>query len=284
MHRARRLWLLLERVHALVYFAPEAGAAFRHAGLRGFWRGYFAGRTAPMGAVGPGPATAALFGFRHDMVARALPEVWSMASPDEALAARLAGVDAALRRILGPSATSSAVAEAAELARRAAEAGDRGGRPLYAANADQPWPDEPHLVLWQAATWLREHRGDGHVALSTAAGLDGCRAHVLQVAAHDVPRESLQPHRGWDDDDWQAALEGLRSRGWLDGDGRATAQGRAAKADLEARTDELADAPLARLGDEPLARLEARLAPVADAVDAAADIPYPNPMGLPGRA
>jgi hypothetical protein len=33
-------------------------------------------------------------------------------------------------------------------------------------------------VLWQAATVLREHRGDGHVAALVVEGLDGCQAHV----------------------------------------------------------------------------------------------------------
>ena len=51
---ARRLWRLLEPYHAATYFAPEARQAFKDAGLRGFWMGYFAGRAAPMGAVGPG--------------------------------------------------------------------------------------------------------------------------------------------------------------------------------------------------------------------------------------
>jgi hypothetical protein len=49
---ARSLWHVLEPYHALTYFAPEARRAFEDAGLRGFWRGYFAGRVAPLGMVG----------------------------------------------------------------------------------------------------------------------------------------------------------------------------------------------------------------------------------------
>ena len=44
----------------------------------------------------------------------------------------------------------------------------------------------PLLVLWQAATILREHRGDGHVAALVVAGLDGCEAHVSFVATGAV--------------------------------------------------------------------------------------------------
>src|SRR5436309_3384985 len=43
---ARRLWRLLEPYHAVTYFAPVAHQAFKDAGLRGFWMGYFAGRAA----------------------------------------------------------------------------------------------------------------------------------------------------------------------------------------------------------------------------------------------
>ena len=51
------MWTLFEPVHAVTYFAPEARSAFEDAGLRGFWRGYFAGRAAPLG-----PASAAVVG------------------------------------------------------------------------------------------------------------------------------------------------------------------------------------------------------------------------------
>ena len=103
MLAARRLWTLLEPIHAVTYFSPEARAAFEAAGLRGFWRGYFAGRLAPLGAVEAPVATAVLFGFAPGMVARGVPGVWSLATPSEALDARLAGVEPVLHR-LWPSA------------------------------------------------------------------------------------------------------------------------------------------------------------------------------------
>ena len=48
-HTARAMWTLFEPIHAVTYFAPEARGAYEEAGLRGFWRGYFAGRAAPLG-------------------------------------------------------------------------------------------------------------------------------------------------------------------------------------------------------------------------------------------
>ncbi len=44
------------------------------------------------------------------------------------------------------------------------------------------------LALWHAATVLREHRGDGHVAALVAAGLDGRQALVTMAATGAVPR------------------------------------------------------------------------------------------------
>ena len=49
----RRLSVLVESVHAVVCFAPEPQSAYAELGLRGFWRGYFASRAAPLGAAGP---------------------------------------------------------------------------------------------------------------------------------------------------------------------------------------------------------------------------------------
>src|SRR5579875_2194813 len=97
---ARRMWTLFEPVHAVVYFAPQARAAFERAGLRGFWRGYFAGRAAPLGAAGAAVVTASFFNFAPAFVARAIPGVWELISPAEALRIRLAAASDALHRLL----------------------------------------------------------------------------------------------------------------------------------------------------------------------------------------
>ncbi len=63
------MWTLFEPVHVVTYFAPEARQGFEEAGLRGFWRGYFAGRAAPIGAAGAPPVIAAFFSFAPPFVA-----------------------------------------------------------------------------------------------------------------------------------------------------------------------------------------------------------------------
>ncbi len=279
---ARRLWLAGEHVHALTYFAQEAFDAWATAGIHGFWRGYFATRAAPFGAVGPAIVTATFFGFDPAMVERAIPAVWAMASPEEALAARLAGMDGALRAVLGDAAVDAPeVATTAGEVRAAVDASPRVGRALFAANAGLAWPDPPHLALWHGLTCLREHRGDGHVASWVAAGVDGCQAHVLAGAAGGSPRDVIQPTRGWSDERWDGAVDELRARGLLDGDSAITDAGRRLHAEVEARTDELAEVPWLALGPERTERVEAALLPWARAVQASALIRQPNPMGLP---
>jgi hypothetical protein len=278
---ARLLWSLAEPFHALTYFADEAADAFAAAGLRGFWAGYFAGRAAPLGPVGPEVVTATFVNFAPEFVARRVPAVWESASPAAALEARLAGVDGAVRRVLGEEwTTSDQAVEAMELAATAAAAVDAPGRPLAAANAAVVVPGEPHLVLWQALTTLREHRGDGHTVALVAREVDGVQAHVLAAAAGRSDRAWLQKARGWDDAAWDEGTDRLADRGWL-ADGELTAQGLAMVTAIEADTDRLALGPWQTLGAQGCDRLAELLRPVRRAVVAAGEWPSGNPIGVP---
>jgi len=82
---ARSMWTLFEPIHAVIYFTQEGRSAFERAGLRGFWRGYFAGRAAPLGQPSAAVVTASFFGFAPGMVARAIPGIWELISPADAL-------------------------------------------------------------------------------------------------------------------------------------------------------------------------------------------------------
>jgi hypothetical protein len=152
------------------------------------------------------------------------------------------------------------------------------GRALGAANAALPWPGEPLAVLWQAATVLRELRGDGHVLAQLAVGLDGLSTMVLRCG-HDMTRESLQPHRGWSDEEWTAAQDRLAARGLLDGEGTATPAGLAVLAQAEEITDRLAQAPWDLAGRGVSARFEEVATPLAAAARVA--LPEVTPLGLP---
>jgi hypothetical protein len=277
---ARRLWALGEPFHALTYFADEARTAAEAAGLTGFWAGYFAMRAAPLGRVGPQVVTAVFASFAPAFVARRIPSVWDLVDPGGALAARLAGVDAAVARALPGWSDSAEAREAAALARRAADAVDVAGRPLAAANADLPDPPAPHLALWQALTTLREHRGDGHLAVLLQRDLLGLPALVLAAAAGLTAADWLQKARGWSPAEWSAAAEELTGRGLL-ADGQLTPDGLAVRAAVEADTDRLALGPWAALGQAGCDRLAELLVPVRRAVLAAGDWPPHNPIGVP---
>jgi len=292
---ARRMWTLFEPVHVVTYFSAEARGAFEQAGLRGFWRGYFAGRAAPMGPVGAAPVVSAFFVFAPAMVRRALPSVWDLTSPEEALRARLAGAVAGIRRLTGiedGAAAPEPVREAADLLTAAAGDLDPAGRAIAASNIELPTPEEPVARLWHAATLLREHRGDGHVAALVAADVDGAEALVLRAGvdlaiqagapAHVAPgwrRDQMRPARGWTDTELDAAAIRLAERGLLEKDGPATAAGLALHRAIEDATDAAAARPWAGLGPEQSARLDEVLRPIA--VACATGMPFPNPVGVP---
>ena len=196
---ARRMWTLFEPVHAVTYFAAEARAEFEAAGLRGFWRGYFAGRSAPLGAGGAAPVTASFYTFAPSMVE---PGAARRLGPDHArrgAAGREAGAVAALSSLL--DSLQDAARVAADMLATVAAGLDCSGRVLASANAALPVPQDPVARLWHAATLLREHRGEGHFAALLAADIDGCESNVLR-AGLDLPRETIQPLRGWTDEQW----------------------------------------------------------------------------------
>ena len=273
----RRLWTLFEPLHAVTYFSEPAKAALEQAGLRGFWRGYFAGRSAALGSIAAAPVVALFHSFAPGMVERALPAVWSLATPEQVLAARLDGARAALAA-LPPARDDGRVAEAADLAVAAARSAKVGGRALAAAHAALPWPDDALGRLWQAATVLREHRGDGHVAALVTAGLSGLEALLLR-AGSDLARAVLQPARGWTDAEWDAAAARMIERGLLDAAGRITPAGIDLLRDVETVTDHLAAQPWLALGVGAAGRFTDLVRPLSRA--AAASMPQATPIGLP---
>jgi len=276
---ARQVWRRLELLHAVTYFSPEPIGLLKDAGYKGFWMGYFAGRAAPLGAAGPEVVSALFYNFADSRVRKAMPDAWSFAGPDVALDARLTGSVAALRRALGVIADSPEIAEIAAVARRAAESAPVEGRALFAANAALPWPDEPLGVLWHAATLLREHRGDGHVAALTAAGIRGREANVMHAVSVNAPREFMTVGRDYDDVEWASNVKSLADRSLMTSDGQLTAPGAALNADLESQTDRAALSAYDVLSDGELDDLIARLGPLVRAVAATGDFPPMTPIG-----
>jgi hypothetical protein len=275
---ARRFFDRFEPIHAVTYFAPEARAALDGLGYRGFWMGYFAARSAPLGMVPSEVVTAIFYNFAPERVARALPSAWQIVGPDAALGARQGSAVAALRRY-GLTSGEKVIA-AAELAGKAAREASLDGRPLFAANRALPWPDDPLAALWHAATLLREQRGDAHVALLAAAGVSGRESNVLHAAAGRVPRDYIARTRDYDDAAWRHHEQRLAERGLLNEDGSLTTTGQQLKDHIESTTDTLALSALDALSDDEVETLFRALTPITRAVIAGGDVLAVNPMSL----
>lgn len=254
----RRLGALTEALHAVVYFAPEPAERYGALGLRGYWRGYFASRTAAVGRPNAALVTALCGGFAPAFVARAVPDIWSIAVPEDVLRARVEGATVALHRLVGYADVSTAAAATADVVARL----DFAGRPMAAAHADLPRPEEPLSALWHDCTVLREHRGDGHLAVVTAAGLAWPVPHLLAADRLDPRQQDL---RGWTDKQWADATVAMK----------------AAPADLPSALEEATDRVAApAYAGVDTARLLDLLTPLARAVADGGGVPFPNAMGL----
>lgn len=253
MKAARAAWRRLEPVHAMIYFAPEGRRRYAELGL-GARAGYFASRSAAFGRAPADLVVSAFFNFNPAVVRAALDGVWDAVTPRQVLDARHAAAGEALRRV--GIHELAALDEVLTLARRAAEEARRHaqGRPLFAAHAALPWPEEPVLQLWHAQTLLREFRGDGHVACLLSEGLGALEALVLHAATGEVPVDFLKASRAWPEEEWAATEDRLRARGLLDGS-LLSAEGVRLRQHIEDRTDRLALPAYAALGDDGCERL-----------------------------
>jgi hypothetical protein len=276
---ARLVWQYGEPIHAVMFFAPETQTATDALGLKGGWMSYFGCRAAPLGAVTSEVVTSIFYGFHRRVVERAIPDAWSYAAPSALLDARLLAMDAALRRVLGDATDGDSVRRAASLAMALVDEGDFTGRALGAANAALPWPDPPHLQLWQALGAVREGRGDGHVACLVAEQIGPCESLVLQGATGRSDADALRTRRGWSEEEWRDAVDRLARRGLVDGDGRITEDGQRTRDAIEARTDRAAAATFSV--DDRVTQLVEVIRPLAERIMGAGEVPQQNNMGLP---
>ncbi len=267
---ARRTYKTVEPIHLLVYFSPGGRDIYREIGLTSRSMQYFASRSAALGAASAELVAATFYNFNPELVAGAIPAAWDLATPDVVIAARLRVVDDGLRLALGDRVEAPEVLEAAELARRAADAACEHpeGRPLFAAHASIPWPDAPHLQLWHAQTLLREYRGDGHIAALLTAGIGPLDALILHRATGEPGTDMLKPLRAWGDDAWATGIRRAQARGWIArGDGlELTAAGHDLRQQVETTTDRLSVAAYAALGEDGCERLRKLARPLSRAV------------------
>jgi hypothetical protein len=272
-----KFWRSVEVLHDVVYFAPDTKERYEDLGLKGYWMGYFASRSAAMGTPSPEQVIATFHGFAPAMVCRALPDAWSLASRDDILTARFDLARDALR--------PGAQTEGTDTARIAKEleaivAGlDFAGKPLAAAHASLDKPTDDTGLLWWAASVIREYRGDCHIAVLTTAGLDGTAANTLAVAAGLIAGDQRKM-RGWTEDEWAAGYAQLATRGWVDADGTITESGRAARQQIEDTTDRVCAAGMDKEATGRAITVEDGVRTLARAVLKSGAIAFPNPTGV----
>lgn len=269
-----KFWRSVEVIHDVVYFAPDSKQRYEDLGLKGYWMGYFASRSAPMGTPSPEMVVATFHGFAPQMVRRALPDAWGLASRDDILKARL---DLA-RDTLAP-ATEADGADTAKVAKDLTAIVDGfnfAGKPLAAAHASLDKPTDDTGLLWWAASAIREYRGDCHIAVLTSAGLDGVAANTLAVAAGLIGGDQ-RTMRGWTEDEWAAGYAQLASRGWVDADGTITESGRSAREQIEAATDRVCAAGMDKEATSRAITVEDGVRTLARAVLKSGVVSFPNP-------
>lgn len=261
--RIRRLAQAAEVIHSLTYYSAEINT-MPSEGFRGWWHTYFAYRPAPMGAVEAGVVTAAFYNFAPRFVARAVPGVWSIMTPEQAHSRRQELIGQALERISVDGSLDEPLDTASELIKASVADLTPEGRPLYAAYADIPWPDTVGLAVWHGCTLLREYRGDGHNLVLAASGIDGCECHVFMAANGHGNQPTITGIRGWTAEEWHAAVTRLQGRGYMTNDGSYTEAGLAVRKAVERHTDALAMKAISSLGAERADTLLSALESIAD--------------------
>ena len=260
---ARRMFGLVEPIGVIPYSADEPNEAMFALGFANYWDSYFAGRAAPLGRVPAEVVDALFYNFAPGEVARHIPKVWDTVTPEAAIGARQMGCVKALRRILGDHVDSPDFARAGELLLRAATSAPLEGRPMYAALRAIPIPDDVVARLFHAASLLREHRGDGHIAALMIEGVGGLEAHVLYALDMGIPAEKFGRIHHLPPAQLAAVIDGIRDRDLIADDGRLSDTGRATRQRVETLTDDLATKPYESLEPDELDELVTTLEPLA---------------------
>jgi hypothetical protein len=267
---ARRFHALLEPIAASIYFSPEASSDFRALGLDET-QAYVCSRSAAMGRVAADVVVAAFYSFDADMIRTSLR--WDISEPARVLETRMRAARDVMRRLLArEDGSMPELYDVVTALRLAVDACRPEGRPLAAAHAALPWPDDSPTALWHAATVLREFRGDGHIAVLQSHGIDAPQALALDAAWSGRPAAYYE-YRRLTAPERERALAVLRGRGFLDADGALTDGGAKFREMLEVDTDRLASPPFAALSEERCERTIEALVPLVAQIGERRGIP-----------
>lgn len=202
-----------------------------------FMTGYTCSRAGLMGEPDPGVVAAAFAVFEPSMIAGVYEAGRAACDRDTLLTARAEATTASLAEVLS-GADMAMVEKVGSALKGAVDNASGVGRPLFSGLQNQPWPTDPIGQLWRATEQFREHRGDSHVAVCTAAGLDPVEMNVLTELWLGIPLGDYSGTRGWDEKQLAAATGRLSSNGWVS-DNLISADGKAYRDGLEVQTDQL---------------------------------------------
>lgn len=223
-----------------------------------FMTGYVCSRASLMGMPDAGVVTAAFAVFEPNMLGGVYEAGRAVCDRDTLLAARTESTTASLSAALD-GIDQGEIEAVASMMKDAVGGAPGVGRPLFSGLQNQPWPTDPVAQLWRACEQFREHRGDSHVAVCVAAGLDAVEMNVLTELWLGMPFGSYSASRGWDEAALAAAADRLAGQGWIS-DGAVTAAGRQYRDKIEEQTDALQRSIVESLGDD----LDAGVAQLAD--------------------
>lgn len=225
-----------------------------HAHGHSFFSGYMACRLGVLGDSAPGwLVVSAIAVFEPSFVIDTWNQARSVTDQQTTQALRDTETTANLRETLDGYADEAEVAETATILERAVESVPVTGRPLFAALRARPALTDPYGRLWRATDLVREHRGDGHNAVSIAAGLHPIEMGILAELWVGYALGEYSSTRAWPQDAADAAARGLVERGLItsaDSGATLTPEGRRFRDDIEARTDDAQDQLLAAVGDD----------------------------------
>ena len=266
---ARKMHRTLEPYHGIIYFSPEAAAAYKALGLPDRQMGYFASpRRRPGPRAGRGR-------HRHLLQLRAgrgrcaaSLRRGTLASPAALLDARLAGIDA----------DPAAGPRRGHRERRGGgggRAGPSGGRGLHARGSSAL--RRPRLACLGPTTRTSCCGTPSPCCASTAAtgtsrpwwsrGSTAARRWSSTAPPARCPAEILKSSRARTDEEWAAAEDRLRrARAGSTPTAGSPKPGRAHRQWVEDRTDELAVAPWRHLGVDGCNRLRELVRPLSKAI------------------
>jgi hypothetical protein len=197
-----------------------------------FMGAYVLGRAASLGEPVGAVVASSFAWFEPGLVNSVYASARRGVLRSELVAARDDATATSLREALG----SDDPTQMADLLADAVEPADGAGRPLFSGLRGKGRPVDPVLRLWWACDLVREHRGDSHVAASAAAGLGPVHMNILTELWIGMPLLSYTATRGWSIGAMQVAVAELEERQWIV-DGHLSSAGRAARAEIEQRTD-----------------------------------------------